>query len=50
MDYGVDKTNPTWRAQRQIEADNIYTPRPTQTYYESVLGKRESSKKNELVK
>jgi hypothetical protein len=46
MDYGVDKTNPTWRARRQIEADNIYTPRPTPAYYESVLGKREPSKKN----
>jgi hypothetical protein len=41
MPYGIDKTNPKWRALRQIKADEIYTPRPTQKYYQAVLGKRE---------
>ena len=47
MDYGIDKTNPAWRALRQVNARNVYTPRPSQKYYEAVLGKREGPEKKE---
>jgi len=41
MDYGIDKTNETWRKMRHVEGDKIYVPHPSGEYYESVLGKRE---------
>jgi hypothetical protein len=47
MDYGIDKTNPKWRAMRKVRGEDIYTPRPSEKYYQAVLGKREPSPKDE---
>jgi hypothetical protein len=44
MDYGLDKTNPKWLKLRKItDPDNVYSARPTKTYYENLLGKREDA-------
>lgn len=39
MDYGIDKTNPKWKALRKLSGHDVYTARPDTAYYESVLGK-----------
>jgi hypothetical protein len=41
MDYGIDKTNPKWRALRHVDGPDVYAPRPTPEFYEKLLGKRE---------
>lgn len=45
MNYGIDRTNEAWRKLRRIDGDAVYTPRPTEKYYEEVLGKREGAGK-----
>jgi hypothetical protein len=45
MDYGIDKTNETWRAMCHVKKDDIYTPHPSADYYEAVLGKRPPAEK-----
>ncbi len=40
MDYGVDKSNPTWVKLRKVEGKDAYSPRPTRQFYEERLGKR----------
>jgi hypothetical protein len=40
MAYGTDKSNPKWVKLRKVSADEIYSSRPTNRYYEQRLGKR----------
>jgi hypothetical protein len=47
MDYGVDKTNPKWRALRHVDGPEAYTSTPTPQFYENVLGRREPAAKAE---
>ena len=43
MDYGQDRTNPNWLKLRKVSGEAVYSPRPTQQFYEERLGKRETS-------
>ena len=43
MDYGMDKSNPTWVKLRKIKGEDAYSARPTRQFYEERLGRREPS-------
>jgi hypothetical protein len=41
MDYGKDQSNPKWIELRKVPKEKAYSSRPSPSYYEELLGKRE---------